>query len=769
MKTWKADVVLHDGAPNVGKNWVHDAFTQSQLVLHALKLATEFLMEGGTFVTKVFRSADYNALMYVMKKLFKNVQATKPKASRNTSAEIFVVCRKFLAPKVLDPKLLNPKYVFAELDTQQKSIPDVLNPSTKRKKALGYSGSLLGGSTCGVNVFIEADHPAQELAKYDKLTFDEEHPREKVFLRHPDTTQEIQMCMKDLRVLGKRDFRKLMKWRLQMRELYEDTRKKDGKTDKIEAPKEKNDEEINEELTDAISTLSKSKKKKLKKETLKRKRMMEKAALGMGQESIFDESPAQHGYFSVSTMNKKQMEALDADEDGVVVSEEEKEDDLLEFDDYDEMIEESLDNMYNTYMEKKGKKANQRRKMRELMAKSGFDLGEEDEGSVFDNKEDKESGSENESDEGEEGDDEEEVGESEEEEETNPILYKQKEEEGPSVTARTAMWFEQPLFQDMLSSSSSSLSKNKKTTTTTSSKPSLIASTASPGSRLPFLKPNISADNLYGEDEEVEEFSDDDEEEEEEEYYSDEEEEEDDDDGEDELEGERPKKRRKKEEEEENSDFEVVEKEEMEGSDVEDLSDYDEDEVAQALALGQAVVNRSTGKIKWDKVIDDGFHRWTDNNNANLPSWFSEEDKKHYVKQAPVTKEDVHKMKQKFIELNSRPIKKVAEAKARKKFKEVKRMEKLKAKAALVANNSEMSEQAKMKELERLAKRQQQMGKRPRKQVIVRRNFQGGKGVKAGKGGGKAKCVDRRLLKDTRSLKAKEKREGGKNRKRKRK
>jgi AdoMet-dependent rRNA methyltransferase SPB1 len=113
FKGIELDIVVHDGAPNVGgSTWHKDAYVQNELVLHSLKLATEFLKLGGSFVTKVFRSQDYNSLMWCIQQFFKTVEVCKPASSRAASAETFLVCQGYLAPKKIDPRLLDPTHVF---------------------------------------------------------------------------------------------------------------------------------------------------------------------------------------------------------------------------------------------------------------------------------------------------------------------------------------------------------------------------------------------------------------------------------------------------------------------------------------------------------------------------------------------------------------------------------------------------------------------------------------------------------------------------------
>lgn len=225
FKTWKADTVLHDGAPNVGTAWVQDSFNQAELALQSMKLATEFLAEGGTFVTKVFRSKDYNSLLWVFNQLFEKVEATKPPSSRNVSAEIFVVCRGYKAPKKIDPKFLDPRSVFAELsDPTPNNEAKVFNPEIKKRKRDGYEeGNYTQFKEVSASEFINTVDPIAILGSLNRLSF-VQPPNGDVALaaldKLPETTKEIRDCCADLRVLGRKEFKNLLKWRLKVREKF---------------------------------------------------------------------------------------------------------------------------------------------------------------------------------------------------------------------------------------------------------------------------------------------------------------------------------------------------------------------------------------------------------------------------------------------------------------------------------------------------------------------------------------------------------------------
>jgi len=86
-----ADVVLSDMAPNLSGVAVSDAARVSLLVELALEFALQHLRPEGSLVTKVFHGSGYSQLVEQFKRGFRVVKAVKPKASRDKSAETFLV------------------------------------------------------------------------------------------------------------------------------------------------------------------------------------------------------------------------------------------------------------------------------------------------------------------------------------------------------------------------------------------------------------------------------------------------------------------------------------------------------------------------------------------------------------------------------------------------------------------------------------------------------------------------------------------------------
>lgn len=92
----RADFVCSDGAPDVTGLHDLDEYIQAQLILSALELATALLRPGGSFVAKVFRGRDIDLMYYQLGLLFEKVTCAKPRSSRGSSLEAFVVCQNYI-------------------------------------------------------------------------------------------------------------------------------------------------------------------------------------------------------------------------------------------------------------------------------------------------------------------------------------------------------------------------------------------------------------------------------------------------------------------------------------------------------------------------------------------------------------------------------------------------------------------------------------------------------------------------------------------------
>jgi len=93
------DVVVSDMAPNLSGIESSDSARVAHLVELAVEFAERHLVPGGALVCKVFHGSGYSQLVKLFKDRFRTVKALKPKASRDKSAETFLVGIALKTPK----------------------------------------------------------------------------------------------------------------------------------------------------------------------------------------------------------------------------------------------------------------------------------------------------------------------------------------------------------------------------------------------------------------------------------------------------------------------------------------------------------------------------------------------------------------------------------------------------------------------------------------------------------------------------------------------
>uniref|UniRef100_A0A3B5L8Y2 Putative tRNA (cytidine(32)/guanosine(34)-2'-O)-methyltransferase n=1 Tax=Xiphophorus couchianus TaxID=32473 RepID=A0A3B5L8Y2_9TELE len=93
-----ANLVVCDGAPDVTGLHDVDEYIQAQLLL---AVSTEVL-------SFIFRGKDVTLLYSQLKIFFSSVTCAKPRSSRNSSIEAFVVCQNYSPPEGYIPNMSNP-------------------------------------------------------------------------------------------------------------------------------------------------------------------------------------------------------------------------------------------------------------------------------------------------------------------------------------------------------------------------------------------------------------------------------------------------------------------------------------------------------------------------------------------------------------------------------------------------------------------------------------------------------------------------------------
>lgn len=608
---------------------------------------------------------------------------------------------------------------------------DIFNDKQKRNRSGYDTDKQVIHSKESASAFIEAEEPIFLLGGCNQLVFNKDE-ESKLYAQHSATTSEIRELCKDLKVLGKSDFNHLLKWRKKMMAYKaeimaenEPEEEEEEETEKELTPEEK--EKLEEEkLTEQLQFLQAKKVLEARKEKRKRKeydsKQKKRRELNVHAATGLVDSAAEAGLFSLDQIRdmeflekvtgeaktkkkskkKKKRGADDSDSDSGDESEDLTnalvggnddgimQEPVVESDDdnelaYYERMEEDLDSSWKEF-----KKRRSIMMKKEKLKRQRLGLEEEDKDVDLNAKPDLDD-----------------LELSDDEVNNNALEVNvgrvDKTDDDVSATQRAKRWYSRDLFAGLddeegvddadkeaaktVSNKSKKKAKDVKAAPAPAAEPQNIflaavkntrkmedsddegesadlnTSTASDKSML--LRPGKKAN---------------------------------DDDDDDEFD---PVIR----------DFEEVPAENH--SDSEDWSEYsdDDDATAEVMAMGRMMIRKKSR----NKLINDAYNRYSFNDADTLPEWFVNEENQHNVKQMPMSKTEVDLYKEQLKAINARPMKKIAEAKARKKKSAVMRWEKMKQKAETISNQEGLSSDEKLKQIAKLYRK----GK-PTKEKVVK-------------------------------------------------
>ncbi|CAF4771484.1 unnamed protein product [Pieris macdunnoughi] len=620
----------------------------------------------------------------------------------------------YIAPDSIDPKLLDAKYVFEDLEIVKKTHNNILHPEKQKKaKAEGYKeNDYTTHHKVMLSEFLAKEDPIDLLQECSEIVIDDEDVH-----NHPKTTKEIKECCKDIKVLGRKDVKAILNWLKHIKESKKTKEPTEEKADVDEKEEDKDEADKEEEtIDDEVAELQDEEKRLLKRKRKQLNKQRQKLA---------------------EKMNLKMV--LKGDDGPILES-----NDMFRLSDIKDQLNMVIDQAPDIVAE--ASDSDDEGKVKQKYMKYDVEDSKLDSSGLFYKDSDSELEMESDSD----HEDKQSLGFSDSENESKDIdkLTKLNTLRNSKLKATPAKAKKNPLLTDL--DDTDPVSRRSMKAELWFQKDSFkdIDNEEDEGVDLDKLAATHKKKGKKVADSNISDL------------------------------GSQKRMKRKQSDSESSSDDSEYDVEENVAPSVESAGNKsgkgkDGFEVvsqdpelkrlkksmkmdAETLALGTMIA--TSKKFKRD-LVDDGWNRYAFND-KNLPDWFVEDENKHMKKEVVVPEKFTEEYKNRLQDINARPIKKVVEAKARKKKRMIKKMERAKKKVEAVMDNADMSEREKSQQVRQLYKKAQTEVKKKVTYVVAKKHTTAKRmkrptGVK-----GHYKVVDPRMKKDLRAQKAKEKTKG---------